>query len=105
MTPTRRASAKRMPYPGPLSRPIAHLRTQSTCPFGSSRSGARSGSVGVSAATVGAVRRPLTTRPVRRGRRSRLSRALLDAPDVARVVDRIAHQLLEKTGGAAGTVV
>jgi pyrimidine operon attenuation protein / uracil phosphoribosyltransferase len=34
-----------------------------------------------------------------------LSRALLDAPDVARVVDRIAHQLLEKTGGAAGTVV
>jgi pyrimidine operon attenuation protein/uracil phosphoribosyltransferase len=34
-----------------------------------------------------------------------MSRALLDAPDVARVVDRIAHQLLEKTGGAADTVV
>ena len=34
-----------------------------------------------------------------------MSRALLDAPDVARVVDRIAHQLLEKTGGAADTVL
>jgi pyrimidine operon attenuation protein/uracil phosphoribosyltransferase len=34
-----------------------------------------------------------------------VSRALLDAPDVARVVDRIAHQLLEKTGGATDTVV
>jgi pyrimidine operon attenuation protein/uracil phosphoribosyltransferase len=34
-----------------------------------------------------------------------VSRALLDAADVARVVDRIAHQLLEKTGGARDTVV
>ena len=34
-----------------------------------------------------------------------MSRALLDAADVARVVDRIAHQLLEKTGGATDTVV
>ena len=34
-----------------------------------------------------------------------MSRALLDAADVARVVDRIAHQLLEKTGGARDTVV
>ena len=34
-----------------------------------------------------------------------MSRALLDAPAVARVVDRIAHQLLEKTGGAADTVI
>jgi pyrimidine operon attenuation protein / uracil phosphoribosyltransferase len=33
------------------------------------------------------------------------SRALLDAPAVARVVDRIAHQLLEKTGGATDTVI
>ena len=34
-----------------------------------------------------------------------MSRALLDAADVARVVDRIAHQLLEKTGGGRDTVV
>jgi pyrimidine operon attenuation protein / uracil phosphoribosyltransferase len=34
-----------------------------------------------------------------------VSRALLDAADVARVVDRIAHQILEKTGGARDTVV
>jgi pyrimidine operon attenuation protein/uracil phosphoribosyltransferase len=34
-----------------------------------------------------------------------VSRALLDAADVARVVDRIAHQLLEKTGGARDTVI
>ena len=34
-----------------------------------------------------------------------MSRALLDAPAVARVVDRIAHQLLEKTGGATDTVI
>jgi pyrimidine operon attenuation protein/uracil phosphoribosyltransferase len=34
-----------------------------------------------------------------------VSRALLDAPAVARVVDRIAHQLLEKTGGATDTVI
>ena len=34
-----------------------------------------------------------------------MSRALLDAPAVARVVDRIAHQMLEKTGGAADTVM
>jgi pyrimidine operon attenuation protein / uracil phosphoribosyltransferase len=34
-----------------------------------------------------------------------VSRALLDAADVARVVDRIAHQLLEKTGGGRDTVV
>ena len=34
-----------------------------------------------------------------------MSRAQLDAADVARVVDRIAHQLLEKTGGATDTVI
>jgi pyrimidine operon attenuation protein / uracil phosphoribosyltransferase len=34
-----------------------------------------------------------------------VSRALFDAADVARVIDRIAHQLLEKTGGARDTVV
>ena len=34
-----------------------------------------------------------------------MSRALLDAADVGRVVDRIAHQILEKTGGADDTVV
>jgi pyrimidine operon attenuation protein / uracil phosphoribosyltransferase len=34
-----------------------------------------------------------------------VSRALLDAADVARVVDRIAHQILEKTGGARDTAV
>jgi len=30
---------------------------------------------------------------------------LLDADDVARIVDRIAHQILEKTGGARDTVI
>ena len=34
-----------------------------------------------------------------------MSRALLDAADVARVIDRIAHQILEKTGGARDTAV
>ena len=34
-----------------------------------------------------------------------MSRALLDAADVGRVVDRIAHQVLEKTGGARDTAV
>ena len=34
-----------------------------------------------------------------------MTRALLDAADVARVVDRIAHQLLEKTGGGRDTVI
>ena len=34
-----------------------------------------------------------------------MSRALLDAADVARVVDRIAHQILEKTDGARDTVL
>ena len=33
------------------------------------------------------------------------ARVLLDAADVARVVDRIAHQILEKTGGARDTVL
>jgi pyrimidine operon attenuation protein/uracil phosphoribosyltransferase len=32
-------------------------------------------------------------------------RVLLDPPGVARVVDRIAHQILEKTGGARDTVL
>jgi pyrimidine operon attenuation protein/uracil phosphoribosyltransferase len=32
-------------------------------------------------------------------------RILLDASDVARIVDRIAHQILEKTGGAGQTVL
>jgi len=32
-------------------------------------------------------------------------RTLLDAADLARTVDRIAHQVLEKTGGARDTVV
>ena len=34
-----------------------------------------------------------------------MSRALLDAPAVARVVDRIAHQLLEQTGERARVAV
>ena len=34
-----------------------------------------------------------------------MSRALLEAPDVGRVIDRIAHQVLEKTGGARDVVV
>jgi pyrimidine operon attenuation protein/uracil phosphoribosyltransferase len=34
-----------------------------------------------------------------------MSRALLEAADVARVVDRIAHQVLEKTGGARDVAV
>jgi pyrimidine operon attenuation protein / uracil phosphoribosyltransferase len=34
-----------------------------------------------------------------------VSRALLEAPDVGRVIDRIAHQVLEKTGGARDVVV
>src|SRR5260370_10712812 len=32
-------------------------------------------------------------------------RALLDAADVARTIDRIAHQILEKTGGAGDAVI
>jgi pyrimidine operon attenuation protein / uracil phosphoribosyltransferase len=32
-------------------------------------------------------------------------RILLDASDVARIVDRIAHQILEKTGGAGQTAI
>jgi pyrimidine operon attenuation protein/uracil phosphoribosyltransferase len=34
-----------------------------------------------------------------------LGRILLDGSDVARIVDRIAHQILEKTGGAAEAVL
>ena len=34
-----------------------------------------------------------------------MTRALLDAANVARVVDRMAHQLLEKTGGGRDTVL
>jgi pyrimidine operon attenuation protein / uracil phosphoribosyltransferase len=34
-----------------------------------------------------------------------VSRALLEAADVGRVVDRIAHQVLEKTGGARDVAV
>jgi pyrimidine operon attenuation protein/uracil phosphoribosyltransferase len=33
------------------------------------------------------------------------ARILLDAADVARIVDRIAHQILEKTGGGGQTVL
>jgi pyrimidine operon attenuation protein/uracil phosphoribosyltransferase len=33
------------------------------------------------------------------------ARPVLDAPDLARVVDRMAHELLEKTGGASGVVL
>src|ERR671916_1929945 len=57
------------------------------------------------------VRRPLTTRPVRRGRRSAVAypradtRVILTGSDLHRVVDRIAHQILEKTSGATGTVL
>src|SRR5918998_3400208 len=57
------------------------------------------------------VRRPLTTRPVRRGRRSAVAypradtRVILTGSDLHRVVDRIAHQILEKTSGATDTVV
>src|SRR4029078_3579331 len=39
------------------------------------------------------------------GEEGRPGRALLDAPAVSRIVDRIAHQLLEKTGGATDTVI
>jgi pyrimidine operon attenuation protein/uracil phosphoribosyltransferase len=38
-------------------------------------------------------------------RRPESERILLDASDVARIVDRIAHQILEKTGGAGQTVL
>ena len=34
-----------------------------------------------------------------------LGKTILTAADVARVVDRIAHQILEKTSGAAETVL
>src|SRR5262245_47513751 len=56
-------------------------------------------------------RRPLTTRPVRRGRRSLLAydensgKTIVSAADLARIVDRIAHQVLEKTDGARDTVL
>jgi len=33
------------------------------------------------------------------------ARPVLDSPAVARVIDRMAHELLEKTGGAAGVVL
>jgi len=33
------------------------------------------------------------------------ARAVLDTPAVARVIDRMAHELLEKTGGATGVVL
>jgi pyrimidine operon attenuation protein/uracil phosphoribosyltransferase len=33
------------------------------------------------------------------------ARTILDEADLARIVDRIAHQILEKTEGAAGTVL
>src|SRR5437773_5370728 len=55
-------------------------------------------------------RHPLTTRPVRRGRRSAVAhpraadanagKTILTSAELARVVDRIAHQILEKTEGA-----
>src|SRR2546430_4165051 len=55
-------------------------------------------------------RHPLTTRPVRRGRRSTVAhpravdsaagKTILSGTELARVVDRIAHQILEKTEGA-----
>src|SRR6266496_3957584 len=65
------------------------------------------------------VPKPLDTfksRPVRRGRsRETMTwpsaapdqpvRTLLDAADMARVVDRIAHQVLEKTGGAGDAML
>src|ERR1044071_3818912 len=58
-------------------------------------------------------RHPLTTRPVRRGRRSAVAqpradssdKIILSSSDLHRVVDRIAHQILEKTSGATGTVL
>lgn len=33
------------------------------------------------------------------------ARSVLDSGDVSRVIDRMAHQILEKTGGAAGAVL
>jgi pyrimidine operon attenuation protein / uracil phosphoribosyltransferase len=39
------------------------------------------------------------------GKPTETGRVLLDQADVARIVDRIAHQILENTGGAAGTVL
>jgi pyrimidine operon attenuation protein/uracil phosphoribosyltransferase len=39
------------------------------------------------------------------GKPAETGRVLLDQADVARIVDRIAHQILENTGGAAGTVL
>jgi pyrimidine operon attenuation protein / uracil phosphoribosyltransferase len=39
------------------------------------------------------------------GKAVETGRILLDQADVARIVDRIAHQILENTGGAAGTAL
>ena len=36
---------------------------------------------------------------------SRPDRAVLDGGDVSRVIDRMAHQILEKTGGAGDAVL
>src|SRR6478609_9473881 len=69
-----------------------------------------------------AKRHPLTTRPVRRGRSlanmpaqpmpaavprtyADHSKVVLQAEDLSRVIDRIAHQILEKTHGAHEVVL
>ncbi len=36
---------------------------------------------------------------------SGLAKVILSAADIQRVVDRVAHQILEKTSGATGTVL
>ena len=69
-----------------------------------------------SPAVVSGSRRPLRTRPVRRGRRSTVAsrqsadaaepagqRELLGSGDVARTIARIAHQIIEKTAPSAGS--
>jgi pyrimidine operon attenuation protein / uracil phosphoribosyltransferase len=50
----------------------------------------------------GTVSRTAAARPVGTDEPDRV---LLDASDLARIVDRIAHQILEKTGGAVDTVI
>jgi pyrimidine operon attenuation protein / uracil phosphoribosyltransferase len=51
------------------------------------------------------VAQPYPDSTARPGNREENGRILLDQSDVARIVDRIAHQILENTAGAAETVL
>jgi pyrimidine operon attenuation protein/uracil phosphoribosyltransferase len=51
------------------------------------------------------VAQPYPDSAARPGNKGETGRILLDQADVARIVDRIAHQILENTGGAAETVL